>query len=518
MRIYIFDSTLRDGMRSDRVSFSVEDKLVIARRLDDFGMDYIEGGWPAVDPRDREFFTRAAQIKFAHSKLVAYGAVRFTANSLDSDPNIKALFEAGTPVVCLAGESWDMHVYKTLETTAEAHLEAISDSIRYFKNRAREVIYNAEHFFDAWESNPDFATATLDAAHAAGADVICLCDTNGGSMTTRLAGICAAVRRRFPDLQLGIHAHNDADVAVANSLAAVERGFTHVQGCINGYGGRCGCANLCSILPNLELKSGHMTVGRDKLEHLNSLAHFIAELANLALPAAQPYVGANAFAHPSAWEEDHTRPEYVGNIPRTGDLMWKLSSDPLATRLSADGRRELIDAIREKEHEGYDLAGADGNFELLVRQTLSPNTRFFSVLNYEVTTRKSAGFPLHTAAEVTVEVNDSVLSATAVGQGPVHALDLALRQCLLTVYPAIGRVRLVDYKMRMLDPHKGSAAKARALTEWSDGKRTWTTAGVSDNIIEASWLALASAVHLELLRVHADPANPAPIEDYSWAV
>jgi 2-isopropylmalate synthase len=518
MRIHIFDSTLHDGARSFRVSFGVEDKLLIARRLDDFGVDYINGGWPGVDARDREFFARAREMRLAHAKLAAYGAVRFAANSLDNDPSIKALFESAAPVVCLAGESWDMHVYKALETTAEAHLAAIRDSIGFFKDRAREVVYNAEHFFDAWESNPDFALATVQAARDAGADVVCLCDTNGGMMTTRLADTCSEVGRRL-DIELGIHAHNDSDLAVANTLAAVERGFTHVQGSINGYGERCGSANLCSIIPNLELKSGHTAVGREKLEQLNSLAHFVAEHANLGLPPGQPYVGANAFAHPAAAaEHGHTKPEYVGNLPRTGDLMWKLARDPLASRLSPSARRELIDAIRQKEHEGYDLAGADGSFELLVRETLYPNTRFFTVLSYEVSTRRSAGHPLHTAAEVTVEVNDSVLSATAAGQGPVHALDLALRQCLLTVYPAIGNVRLVDYKMRMLDPHKGSAAKARALTEWSDGETTWTTAGVSDNIIEASWLALAAAVQLELLRLHPDDKTPAPVEDYSWAV
>ena len=511
MRIQIFDSTLHDGTRAGSVTFGVDDKILIARRLDAFGVDYIDGGWPAVDIRDCEFFERAHNIPFAHAKLVAYG----TTALLHREP----LIAAKTPVVCLSGESWDMHVYKTLETTADAHLASIRDAVNFFKQQGREVIYNAEHFFDAFEANSDFAISTLHAAHDAGADVLCLCDTNGGAIPSRLGEICAEVRAAF-DGVLGIHAHNDADLAVANALTAVEHGFAHVQGCINGYGERCGCANLCSLIPNLELKAGHMTVGRDKLEHLSGLARFVAEIANLSLPVSQPYVGAAAFAHemPAWLKEDHTKPEYVGNATRTGNLNCKLATHPLSARLTADTRRMLLDNIRQKEREGYDLAGADGSFELLLRETISPDTRFFNVINYEVITRSHAGFNLHTMAEVTVEVNDAILSAKATGQGPVHALDVALRQCLLTVYPALAKVRLADYKVRMLDPHKGSAAKARVLAEWSDGTRTWTTAGVSDNIIEASWLALSSAIQLELLRMHADEFKPVPTEDYSWAV
>ena len=512
MRIQIFDSTLHDGTRADGVFFGVEDKLLIAHRLDEFGVDYIDGGWPAVDQRDQEFFDRARGLALAHAKLVAFGTVA----PLHRD----ALVAAGTPAVCLAGESWDLHVYKTLATDAETHLTHIRESVTFFKRLGREVIYNAEHFFDAWEANPEFAMSTLRAAHESGADVLCLCDSNGGTLTSRLAEICTEMRETFPTASLGIHARNDADLAVANTMIAVEKGFDHVQGCINGYGERCGCANLCSVIPNLELKAGHRTVGREKLEQLSSLSRFIAEIANLGLSPSQPYVGVNAFAHdmPAWMEDDHTRPEYVGNAARTGDLSFKVSTHPLAKRLTAEGRRILLDSIRQKEQEGYDLAGADGSFELLLRETLAPNARFFNVLSYQVTTRGNAGSEAQTSAEVTLEVNDAVLSATASGRGPVHALDLAVRQCLLTIYPAVGKVRLSDYKLRMLDPHKGSAAKARALAEWTDGTRSWTTAGVSDNIVEASWLALTSAVQLELLRLHADTTRPTPTEDYSWAV
>jgi len=309
MRIFTFDSTLHDGTHCDRVSSGPDNKLLsgadnklrILRRLDDFGVDYVDGGW-ASDPRDREFFARARAIVLKRSRLVASG----------SATNLPDLLAAATPVVCFNAESWDLHVFKTLGITADEHLSTIFSSVHTLKAAGREVIYNAEHFFDAWEANPTFALSTIEAAHRAGADVICLCDSNGGALPTRVGEVCREVRSSIDGI-LGIHAHNDGDLAVANTLAAVEQGFTHVQGCINGYGERCGCANLCSIIPNLELKAGHTTVGRDRLEKLNGLAHFIAESANLSLPQEQPYVGQGAFTIGA----DHTRPEYVGGSPPT---------------------------------------------------------------------------------------------------------------------------------------------------------------------------------------------------------
>ncbi len=452
MRIQILDSTLNDGVQSGRVFFTVEDKLSIAHRLDEFGIDYIDGGRP-TDPLDREFFERARNVRFKHARLAASGGLG----------DVEHLLEAVTPAVCLSGESWDLRVFKTQSLTADQHFASISTAVRRLKDAGREVIYNAEHFFDAWEANPNFALSTIQAADAAGADAICLCDSNGGTLSSRLAEICAGVRHCFKGT-LGIHAHNDADLAVANALTAVENGFNHVQGCINGYGDRCGCANLCSILPNLELKAGHQTVGREHLEGLNGLAHYIAGLANAVMPPEQPYVGSEAFVPGT----EHIRPQFVGNKP--------------AQTVSAQ-----------------DIA-------------------FFTLLSYEVSVRKTQCFDLHSTADVSVEVNDAVLSASAAGQGPVHALDLALRQCLLPVYPSLGRVRLVDYKVRILNPEKGFAAKANVLAEFTDEVETWTTTGVSDNLIEASWLALSSAVQLELSRWHKSHATALTVPDYSWAV
>ena len=469
MRVFILDSTLRDGMRADRVWFGAGDKLLILRRLDAFGVDYIDGGW-AGSERDRDFFKAASHIPLAHARLVATGSPR----------HVDQLLECDTPVVCVA--------------SALSMIGNVADAIGALKRAGREVIYNAEHFFDAWETNPGVALAALHTAYAEGVDVICLCDSNGGTLTSRLESICHDVRRSVTGT-LGIHAHNDADLAVANTLAAVEQGFAHVQGCINGYGERCGCANLCSILPNLELKAGHMAIGRANLERLNGVAHFVAELANLPVPPEQPYVGSTA---------------------GTADLHYRIATDPLAIHLTEESRRELMDALQAKEHEGYNIAGADGTFELLLRESIWPWARFFTTLSYDVSTRMVAGRGVTTSASVSVEVQDAVLTGSAEGLGPIHALETALRQCLLTVYPAVGKVRLADYKVRVLDAHRGSAARVRVLAEWSDGERSWATAGVSDNIIEASWLALTSAVKLELLRLHV--SVEAPQEDYSWAV
>ena len=325
MRIQIFDTTLRDGTQGEAVSFSVEDKLLIAKKLDEIGIDYIEGGWPGSNPKDREFFQAARELKLKHARLTAFGATRFAKNAVDQDPNVRALIEAQTEVISIFGKSWDLHTRRALGITEEENLALIGETVRYLKDHGREVVYDAEHFFDGYTANPEFALRTLDAAKTAGADVLVLCDTNGGTLTHRLVEVIADVRKRF-DGVIGIHTHNDSDVAVANTIAAVEAGCTHVQGCINGYGERCGNANLCSILPNLELKLGHNTIGRENLAHLTALARYIAELANLPLRNDQPYVGRSAFAHKggvhvSAVLKDsatyeHIKPETVGNRQR----------------------------------------------------------------------------------------------------------------------------------------------------------------------------------------------------------
>ncbi len=532
MRIQTFDTTLRDGTQGEAVSFSLDDKLVIAHKLDELGIDYIEGGWPNSNPKDKEFFQRARDLKLNHARLVAFGSTRFSKNKVEQDPNVRALLEAETPTISIFGKSWDLHVHRALGIQEDENLKLISETVKHLKDNGREVVYDAEHFFDGYNANPDFALRTLEAAKQAGADVLCLCDTNGGNLTHRIIEVVAEVRKRF-DGVLGIHTHNDADVAVANAIAAIEAGCTHVQGCINGYGERCGNANLVSIIANLELKLGHNTIGRENLQNLSTVARYIAELANLPMRNDQPYVGHSAFAHKggvhvSAVLKDsstyeHVKPETIGNRQRVllsdlsgrGNVLYKLKQHGLADRLDSEARRQLLERIKQMEHQGYEIEAAEGTFELLVREALRPGLNLFEVVGYDVTTRLIGG----TTATVTLKIQDSVHTATANGQGPMNALDLCLRQCLSSVYPKIADVRLTDYKVRVLEPKKGTAAKVRVLVEWSDHKRSWATVGVSDNVIEASWHALVDAIRLELMRLtEQDESVDKVVEDYCWGV
>jgi 2-isopropylmalate synthase len=525
MRIFTLDTTLRDGTQGEAVSFSVEDKLLIARKLDELGVDYIEGGWPGSSIKDTEFFAAARPLKLEHARLVAFGSTRSARKRVEDDPSIQALLDAETPAVSVFGKSISVK-----GISEEENLAMISDTVRYLKACGKEVLYDAEHFFDGYGANHDYAVRTLEAARSAGADLVVLCDTNGGTLTSRVAAICAEVRKRF-DGVLGIHAHNDADLGVANTLAAVEQGFAHVQGCMNGYGERCGNANLTSVLANLELKMGHTTIGKERLQNLTSAARFIAELANLPLRGDQPYVGHSAFAHKggvhvsavlknAAYE--HIDPKSVGNRQRVllsdlsgrGGVLYKLKQHGLEEKLDDAARRELLDRIRQMEMQGYELEAAEGTFELLVRETLNPGLKFFEVLSYEVKTTANGS-----TATVTLKAQDSVHSATASGNGPVHALDVALRNCLSNLYPAIADVRLTDYKVRLLDAKHGTAARARALVEWSDHRRSWSTVGISENTVEASWFALVDALRLELMRLaEKDPNIERVVEDYCWGV
>ncbi|HKA00727.1 MAG TPA: citramalate synthase [Candidatus Solibacter sp.] len=536
MKIFTFDTTLRDGTQGESVSFSVEDKLIIAQKLDELGIDYIEGGWPGSNPKDKDFFERARELKLQHAKLTAFGSTRFAKNPVEEDRNVRALVEAGTPVVSIFGKTWDLHVKRALGITEEENLALISETVKYLRDHGKEVVYDAEHFFDGYNANPDYALRTLEAAHNAGASVLCLCDTNGGTVTARLTEIVADVRKRF-DGVIGIHTHNDGDLAVANSIAAVEAGATHVQGCMNGYGERCGNANLASIIANLELKLHHTTIGPEKLASLTSVCRFLAELANLPLRNDQPFVGKSAFAHKggvhvSAVLKDsatyeHIQPEKVGNRQRVlvsdlsgrGNIMYKLKQHGLADRLGEDARRELLERIKQMEYEGYELEAAEGTFELLVREALHPGVNFFDVESYEVSTRAAGSGASHSTATVTLKAQDGVHSATATGHGPFHALHVCLRKCLSKLYPQITEVRLTDYKVRVLDSNKGTAANVRVLIEWSDHKRSWTTVGVSDNVIEASWKALVDAIRLELMRLtEKDDSIEKAVEDYCWGV
>jgi len=520
MRIQTFDTTLRDGTQGEAVSFSVDDKILIARKLDELGIDYIEGGWPGSNPRDREFFARAKDLKLSHAKLTAFGSTRFAKNTVQEDRNVRELLDAETPVISIFGKSWDFHVLRALGITLDENLTLISETVGYLKQHGREVVYDAEHFFDGYSHNRDYALRTLEAAHKAGADVLCLCDTNGGMATSKLAAIVADVRSKFGGT-VGIHAHNDCDVAVANTLAAVENGASHVQGCLNGYGERCGNANLASVIANLELKAGQETIGPEKLQLLTSTARYISELANLQIPRGTAFVGQSAFAHKggihvSAVMKDsstyeHIKPELVGNHQRVlvsdlagrSNIVYKLTRYDPQGLLNEESRRKLLERIKDAEFAGYDLEAADGNFELFVLEALHPGQTFFDVQGYEVVIRAEGAETTHTAG-VSVKAVDGEHSATATGNGPVNALDVCLRKCISALYPQIGDVRLTDYKVRVLDSGKGTAAKVRVLVEWSDGTRSWSTVGVSEDVIEASWDALVSALRLELMRIAAN--------------
>jgi len=532
MRVFTFDTTLRDGTQGEAVSFSAEDKVLVMHKLDELGIDYIEGGWPGSNPKDKEFFELAKGEKLQHARLAAFGATRFARNRVQDDASVNALLASETPVCVIFGKSWDLHVHRALGITEEENLEIITDTVRYLKDHGREVIYDAEHFFDGYVKNRDFALRTLEAAKKAGADVLCLCDTNGGMMTSKLSEICADIRRRF-DGVLGIHPHNDCELAVANALAAVDRGFAHVQGCTNGYGERCGNANLTTIIANLELKMDHQTIGRERLQHLSSTARYIAELANLPMRNDQAYVGHSAFAHKggihvSAVLKDsatyeHISPKLVGNRQRVllsdlsgkSNVLYKLKQHGLEDRLDDTARRELLDRIKQMEFQGYELEAAEGTFELVVRQALHPGAQMFEVVSYETTSRNGG----QSTASVTLKVQNDLYSATAAGNGPVNALDLALRQCLADLYPDIANVRLTDYKVRVLDNKKGTAARVRVLVEWTDHKKSWATVGVSENVIEASWFALTDALRLELMRLtEKDDGIDRAVEDYCWGV
>jgi 2-isopropylmalate synthase len=532
MRVFTFDTTLRDGTQGEAISFSADDKILVLQKLDELGIDYIEGGWPGSNPKDKEFFARARELPLNHARLVAFGATRFARNTVEDDASVNALIAAGTPVVSIFGKSWELHVHRALGIEEEENLRLIGDTVKYLKAHGKEVVYDAEHFFDGYCASRDFALRTLEAAKKAGADVLCLCDTNGGMLSNRLAEICADVRKNF-DGVLGIHTHNDSELAVANSLAAIDQGFAHVQGCTNGYGERCGNANMISIIANLELKMGHTTIGKERLGQLTATARFIAELANLPIRGDQAYVGQSAFAHKggvhvSAVLKDsttyeHVNPKLVGNRQRVllsdlsgkGNVLYKLKQHGLEDRLDDAARRELLDRVKQMEFQGYELEAAEGTFELLVREALRPGLQFFEVVSYETTTKSSGS----TTATVTLKAQDGVHSATAQGNGPVNALDLALRQCLSSLYPGIAGVRLTDYKVRVLDNKKGTAARVRVLVEWSDHRRSWATVGVSENVIEASWFALVDALRLELMRLSEnDPTIQRAVEDYCWGV
>jgi len=524
MRVWIYDTTLRDGTQGEGVAFSVEDKLMIARKLDELGVDYVEGGWPGSNVKDAEFFARAHSLGLNHARLAAFGSTCHPRHRVEEDPNLAALLEAETSVLTIFGKTWDLHVTKALGVSLEKNLQLISASVSYLKSRGREVIYDAEHFFDGFHANPSYALETLLAAERGGADWIVLCDTNGGTLTSRVSDVVGRVTRVLKT-QIGVHAHNDSDLAVANSLAAVESGATQVQGTINGYGERCGNANLCSVIPSLELKLGHETIGRERLSTLTHVSRFVAELANLPHPSRLPFVGKSAFAHkggihvsavmrdPSTYE--HIEPERTGNSRRVlvsdlsgkSNILYKAAEMGIDVSASDGKLQRVVERIKQLEHYGFQFEAADGSFRLLLEEAVGAFHTFFTLEGYRVTTKRDSAGELKAEATVRVGLNGEVREATSEGCGPVHALDRALRQSLSSAFECLGEVQLTDYKVRVLDADKATAAKVRVLIQSRDEHESWSTVGVSDNVIEASWQALVDSVNYKLHRAHRAAEN-----------
>ncbi len=503
MQIHILDSTLCEGARNGSVSFSVDEKLMLTRELDTFGVDYIEAGQPALEPNDRRFFDCARELELRHARLTAFGCLA----SRDDDAGLRHLLDARTPAVTLHVDTLDLPPGR------------VGDAVRRLKGEGCEVILNAGDFFRAYYHDHENAFHLLEAARSAGADILCLCDSSGAMLPHQVAEVCHEVRRRFTGI-LGIRTSNNADVAVANTLAAVDLGLTHVQGTINGYGERCGCANLCSLLPVLELKLGHLTGAHDHLQDMTRLAHVVAEFANLAVPPERPFVGHLAFAQAAGRRWRQLFPEAPGSVVSAEAV----GNHPFVYRIDQyqfhdETLRGLEEQVALLDEEDYDVKAADGTLELLIHQTVNPELRPFEVIYWEVSTHKPPAAKVQTSASISVRAGESILSAKAEGDGPIHALDRCLRECLASLYPAIMEVRLTDYKVRVLEPRKGTAAKVRVLTEWSNGEHDWVTIGISENLLEASWRALADGIALEIWRAaERGQTTPTTVLDSSWAV
>jgi 2-isopropylmalate synthase len=520
-KIYLYDTTLRDGSQREGISFTLLDKLKITEALDELGIDYLEGGWPLSNPKDEEYFQEVKKIPLKNIRLVAFGSTRRKGTSAEKDENLNSLLKAETETICIFGKSWDLHVRYALRTSFEENLRMINESVKYLKERDREVIFDAEHFFDGYKSNPKYALKTIEAAIEAGADWIVLCDTNGGTLPHEIHAIVSEVIKIFPpsSYRYGIHAHNDSDTAVANSLMAVLAGVDQVHGTINGYGERCGNANLCSIIPALKLKLNFKCISLNQLKKLTEISNLVAELANQTPTPWQPYVGSAAFTHKGgvhvsavkakASTYEHVPPSLVGNMRRivVSELAGKSTIILKAQELGLNelkNKDELIEKILKKikklEKIGYHFEAADGSFELLVRSELGLRRDFFRLESYRVIVEKREDGSLVTEATIKLYINGERYIVTEEGNGPVNALDRALRKALEKAYPELKNIQLTDYKVRVLQEKQGTAAVVRVLIESSDGIKTWGTIGVSPNIIEASWDALVESITYGLLK------------------
>lgn len=517
MKIELFDSTLRDGAQGEGISFSLLDKLNIVKSLDRLGIDFIEAGNPGSNPKDLDFFTEAARLRLSHASLVAFGATRRRGIRAAEDSNCRSLLTAGTAWVAIFGKSWDLHVEEILHATLAENLEMIRDTISFFKEQGKQVFFDAEHFFDGYKSNPDYALATLLAAAESGADRLILCETNGGCFPDEIAEIVKKVKEQV-SVPLGIHCHNDSGCAVANSLAAVKAGCSHVQGTYLGYGERCGNANLSTILPNLQLKLGYICLPDGKIQLLTETAKQIAEIANHSLRSDLPYVGRSAFSHKAGMHIDgvtklpksfeHIPPDSVGNERRflmsevagRSTVLKKINRYAPELTKESPQTKAICDEVKRLEYEGFTFEAAEASFELLVRRILGQRKSYFSLDYFKTVVDEPSPQECSASAIIKVTVGSQTEITAAEGDGPVHALDRALRRVLTVFYPQLERVRLTDYKVRVLEPQQATGAKVRVLIETSDETGSWSTVGVSTDVIDASWQALVEAMEYKLMK------------------
>jgi len=523
--IAVFDTTLRDGAQGEEIAFSVEDKLRIARRLDEFGVAYIEGGWPGSNPKDIAFFERAANMDWAKAKITAFGATRRADRTVGADASLQALVASNAPVVALFGKSWLLHVTEVLKITPQENLALIADSIAYLKAQGREVIFDAEHFFDGYQDNAAYALSVLKTAEAAGADVLVLCDTNGGSRPSAVGRFVTAASK-VVKTPLGIHAHNDCGLAVANTVAAVEHGAVHVQGTVNGLGERCGNADLCAVIPNLQLKMQRHCVAASSLPQLASLSRFVGEVANVAQSSSRPFVGRSAFAHKggvhvnavrkNSRTYEHIHPEAVGNVRRVlvsdlsgrANILAKAEERQIDLAPFQDRLPAMVRRLKALEHDGYQFEAAEDSFELLIRKMTGQWAEPYTLEGFRVMAERDGEKPPRTEASIRLNVCGEVEHAAAEGLGPVHALDRAIRKALLRFYPEISAMRLVDYKVRVLTGKAGTRSRVRVLITSATEENQWCTVGVSENILEASWQALTDSFSTFLMKRGAADVRP----------
>ncbi len=516
-KIIMYDSTLRDGAQALGISFTVEDKLKIVSKLDELGIDYIEAGNPGSNPKDLEFFERVLKLKLRTSKIIAFGSTRRANIKAEDDVNIQSLLHAGTEAIAVFGKSWDFQVTDILKTTLDENLNMIYDTVKYLKEKGKTVVYDAEHFFDGYDANPEYAIETLKKACNAGADTICLCDTKGGGLPSHIARITKIVREAV-DCAIGIHCHNDNGMAVAGSISAVEAGAEQIQGTINGFGERCGNANLCTIIPNLQLRMGYQCIPEDNMSYLTPTARFVSEVANIIHDERAPFVGNCAFAHKAGMHADAVNkntsayeminPEVVGNqrvilmsevAGRSAVMNIINKIDSTITKDSPETKK-IIEKLKELEYEGYQYEGAESSFELVIRKMLGKYKAFFELKEFKVIVNEPSINSVNSSAMIKIVVGEQTEITAAEGDGPVNALDKALRKALERFYPKIAEMKLTDYKVRVLDSNFATASKVRVLIETTDGQDVWTTVGVSSDIIEASWRALVDSVEHKLMK------------------